>query len=255
MAHKTNLTPVFVTLLSIVVAACAAPTPAATATPLPTDTPAGQVETQVAATISAGQTSAAEVAQAVALTLTAAVPTPTNTLPPSPTATATPTPAPTDTPTAVPTAVSTLAATRPPAAAATKAPPPASASVYGLTGGPDQFFSTISCFYAKGDCISVMPPGDVNFSFTLGSTADAPFALFLPYGLSVEKDGANAAEMFMFVDAGWLRPGYTVGFGGSRNFTQPGRYVVRSSGCMLTVGVQCVWTTMAGTIVTFVIQP
>jgi hypothetical protein len=100
-----------------------------------------------------------------------------------------------------------------------------------------------------------MPPGDVSFSFTLGSTSDAPWAIFLPYGLSVEKDGANADSMFMFVDAGWLPPGFTVGFGGSRNFTEPGRYVIRSSGCMLVTGAQCAWTTMAGTTVTFVIQP
>ncbi len=58
------------------------------------------------------------------------------------------------------------------------------------------------------------------------------------------------------VDAGWLPPGLGVGFGGSKNFLRPGRYVVRSSGCMYVDGMNsCQWTTMAGTTVNFTIQP
>ncbi len=97
---------IIVALLVVLSAGCQS------ATPIPPPTPAGQVETQVAATISAGQTSTAAVEQAVKLTLTAAVPSPTDTLPPSPTpepTTAVPltdTPAPTATkkPAALPTA-------------------------------------------------------------------------------------------------------------------------------------------------------
>ncbi len=65
-------------------------------------TPAGQVETQVAATIAAGQSATAAVEQAVKMTLTASVPLPTETLPPSPTSVPTTAVPPTDTP--VPTA-------------------------------------------------------------------------------------------------------------------------------------------------------
>ncbi len=86
---KTNI---IVALLIVLSAGCQS------ATPIPPLTPAGQVETQVAATISAGQTSTAAVEQAVSLTLTAAVPSPTNTLPPSPTPEPTTAVPPTDTP-------------------------------------------------------------------------------------------------------------------------------------------------------------
>jgi hypothetical protein len=60
--------------------------------------------------------------------------------------------------------------------------------------------------------------------------------------------------MFMFVDAGYLLPDSVVWFGASRNFTVPGRHVIRSSGCMATSAAPCGWTTMAGTVVTFVIK-
>ncbi len=91
------------------------------AAPTPAPTPAGQAETSVAATISAGQTSTAAVEQAVRMTLTAAVPSPTNTLVPS----STPTPEPT---TAVPpTDTLTPTATKKPAIQPT-APPPSPTS-------------------------------------------------------------------------------------------------------------------------------
>ena len=64
----------------------------------------------------------------------------------------------------------------------------------------------------------------------------------------------NIADMFMFVDAGYLPPESIVWFGASRNFTAPGRYVIRSSGCMAVTAAPCGWTTMAGTAVTFVIK-
>ena len=61
---------------------------------------------------------------------------------------------------------------------------------------------------------------------------------------------------FMFVDAGWLQPGTLVGFGASRAFSQPGTYVIRSSGC-LTTDIKsngCSWATIAGHVVTFHMQ-
>ncbi|HLB48551.1 MAG TPA: hypothetical protein VJL59_16210, partial [Anaerolineales bacterium] len=115
---KTKLA-VALFVLAVLSEACQSSTPT-----LP-PTPAGLVETQVAATISAGQTSTAAIEQAVKLTLTAAVPSATNTLPPSPTSeptTAVPptnTPLPTATKKPVPTQVPP---TRPPASP-TAAPP------------------------------------------------------------------------------------------------------------------------------------
>ena len=99
-----------------------------------------------------------------------------------------------------------------------------------------------------------MPQGDVSFEFLLGSGADTPLTLFEKYGLSVERDGANVPEMFMFVDAGLLAPDSLVWFGASRNFNIPGRYVVRSSGCLTTVPAPCGWNTIPGTTVTFIIK-
>ncbi len=248
--HKPNSLVVLATILAIVVTACQSATPEPTATLVPTQA------TIPADTATAIPPTEAPTATEPPTSTPTAVPTdtptaaPTDTLPPSPTT------APTLVPTLAPTQPPAVAVTQPPAVAATKPPAPAaSGSVYGSTAGPDGFFSTITCSRPSGDCLTVMPPGDVSFSFMLGSTADAPWALFLPYGLSVERDGANVDSMFMFVDAGWLPPGFTVGFGGSRNFTEPGRYVIRSSGCMLVSEAQCAWTTMAGTTVTFVIQP
>jgi hypothetical protein len=101
-----------------------------------------------------------------------------------------------------------------------------------------------------------MPPGDISFRLTLAGDGAAPWTHFVNYGLSVEKDGANVAGLFMFVDAGWLQPGALVGFGASRSFSQPGAYVIRSSGC-LTTDVKsngCSWATIAGDVVTFTIQ-
>ncbi len=63
----------------LILAACAP------ATPTPAPTAAGQLETQIAATILAEQAAAAATQQAKSLTLTAAVPTPTSTPPVAPT--------------------------------------------------------------------------------------------------------------------------------------------------------------------------
>ena len=81
-------------------------------------------------------------------------------------------------------------------------------------------------------------------------------AIFLPFGLSVEKDGVNAADLYMTVDAGWLPPGSQAFMGTSRNFTQPGHYVIRTNGCLLTEASypQCTWWTVNGTIISFDIQ-
>jgi len=100
-----------------------------------------------------------------------------------------------------------------------------------------------------------MPPGDLSFAITLESSADALEVIFYPFGLSVERDGANAANMYMTADAGWLPPGSQAGFGTSRTFNQPGHYVVRTNGCLFTQanfesGV-CTWWTLNGTVVTF----
>ena len=70
-----------------------------------------------------------------------------------------------------------------------------------------------------------------------------------------EGDGeGKVADMFMFVDAGLLPPDAIVWFGSSRNFSVPGRYVIRSSGCLTTVPAPCGWNTIPGTTVTFTIK-
>jgi hypothetical protein len=101
-----------------------------------------------------------------------------------------------------------------------------------------------------------MAPGDISFSITLKSAEDAVLAIFLPFGLSVEKDGVNSPDMYMTVDAGWLPPGSQARMGTSRSFTQPGHYVIRTNGCLLTEASypQCTWWTVNGTIVSFDIQ-
>jgi hypothetical protein len=101
-----------------------------------------------------------------------------------------------------------------------------------------------------------MPAGDIAFSIRLESTVDALLAIFVPFGLAVEKDGANAADMYMTVDAGWLKPGTFVRMGTSRSFKQPGHYVIRTNGCLITEASypNCTWWTVNGTIVTFDIQ-
>jgi hypothetical protein len=237
--------------------------------------PAATTDPGVAASATAAEAASqaaedqARVATGIAATLTAA-PTATATNTPVPTATHTPTNTPTTVPTSTPkptdTAVpATLAPTRPaatqppvsthpPAATAAPTRPPAPASVYSSGGGPQGYFTDIQCNRNGADCTPVMPPGDINFDLFLGSADDAPVGLFLPYGLAVARDGVNIADMFMFVDAGWLAPGSIVGFGASRNFSVPGRYVIRSSGCYTDGSVVCGWTNFAGTVVTFVIE-
>ena len=124
------------------------------------------------------------------------------------------------------------------------------------TGGPAGYASHIQCQRAGAACAPVMPPGDVSFSMSLAGDDATPWTHFINYGLSVEKDGTNVASLFMFVDAGWLQPGAVVGFGASRTFSQPGTYVIRSSGCLTTdlKSNACVWATIAGDVVTFRIQ-
>jgi hypothetical protein len=191
-----------------------------------------------------------------------AAPTATGTAPPLPTATATAVASPRAVPTNTPLPTATAnppARPKPTSVPATEAPTaqPAPASIYSTTNGPGGYVTVVRCKRGSAPCTPVMAPGDINFDMGLGSDASAPWTNFVKYGLSVEKDGANAAELFMFVDAGWLEPGRIIGFGTSRNFNQPGAYVIRSSGCMTTdqTSNDCAWTTMAGDVVTFVIQP
>jgi hypothetical protein len=201
-----------------------------------------------------------QVATSVAATLTAQptdTPLPTSTDTPEPTPTSTPEPSatPTTLPTSTPTKV-VVAATQSPSN--TPAPTAGAASVYSTAaGGPQGYTSILGCTQANGAaCQSVMAPGDISFSITLRSDLDAVLAIFLPFGLSVEKDGVNAADMYMTVDAGWLPPGSQARMGTSRNFNQPGRYVIRTNGCLLTEASypNCTWWTVNGTIVTFDIQ-
>jgi len=243
----------FLTLL-LLVAACSpqAQTPDATEIAL-------AVETAEAGTATAEVEQSNRVATGIAATLTAQ-PTATSTLTPTPTHTLAPTqthtPTYTYTPQPTATFTRTPGPTRPPVTS-TPTPRPTSSSVYGFTGGPDGYITDIDCTRAGAACTQVMPPGDVSFRLLLLSGPATPWTLFVKYGLSVEKDGVNVADMFMFVDAGWLAPDSGVEFGASRNFTAAGRYVIRSSGCLINsdTQVQCIWNTMAGTTVTFVIQP
>jgi hypothetical protein len=178
-----------------------------------------------------------------------------------PTATTKPTVAPTNTvpPTVAPTATrkATARPTLPPQPTATKAPVVA-ASVYStFSGGPQGYKSTLGCTQAGGaPCQPVMAPGDVAFSIRLESGMDAVLAIFVPFGLSVEKDGANVADMYMTVVSGWLNPGEYALLGTSRNFSQPGHYVIHTNGCLLTEASypNCSWGTVDGTVVTFDIQ-
>ena len=124
------------------------------------------------------------------------------------------------------------------------------------TGGPAGYASRIQCQRAGAACAPLMPAGDVSFSLSLASDPGTPWTHFIYYGLSVEKDGVNVASQFMFVDAGWLQPGAVVGFGASRGFSQPGVYVIRSSGCLTTdlKSSACSWATIGGDVVTFRVQ-
>jgi hypothetical protein len=181
-------------------------------------------------------------------TATATTP-PTATTKPTDTATATVAPTATRKPTARP--------TFPPQPTATKAPVVA-ASVYStFSGGPHGYHSTLGCTVPGGaQCQPVMPPGDVAFSIRLESDLDAVLAIFVPFGLSVEKDGANQADAYMTVVSGWLNPGEYALLGTSHNFSQPGHYVIHTNGCLLTQASypNCAWGTVDGTVVTFDIQ-
>ena len=186
---------------------------------------------------------------------------PTDTATVPPTATTKPTLAPTNTaqPTVAPTATRkpTARPTLPPAPTATNAPVVAASVYSSISGGPQGYHSTLGCTQAGGaPCQPVMAPGDVAFSIRLESSTDAVLAIFVPFGLAVDKDGANVADMYMTVVSGWLNPGDYALLGTSRNFSQPGHYVIHTSGCLLTQASypNCSWGTVDGTVVTFDIQ-
>lgn len=194
-------------------------------------------------------------------------PTDTATTPPTATAVpATATTAPTATavpPTATKIKPTKPAATKAPAAtqapAATKAPVAAgSGPLYSTaSGGPQGYTSILGCTQSDGSaCQSAMPPGDKAFSIRLEAGNDAVPAIFVPFGLSVEKDGANVADAYMTVVSGWLNPNEYALLGTSHNFSQPGHYVIRTNGCYVTRETypNCTWGTVNGTIVTFDIQ-
>jgi hypothetical protein len=235
---------------ALLLAACQSVAPA---TPTVTSVVQATATQPAATSTSAPDTPTALPADAATPQLTTS-PTASATVAPSPTATATPAAAP-GSPTASPGSL-TVAPTRPPVTI-TPLGPPETASVYSTTSGPAGYSSSIKCQRAGVSCAPVMSPGDVSFSLVLAGAAAAPWTHFVYYGLSVEKDGANVADMFMFVDAGWLQPGAVVGYGASRTFNQRGTYVIRSSGCMTTNtnSNNCTWTTIAGDVVTFDIQP
>jgi hypothetical protein len=260
---KLRLTwlPVMAGLL--VLTACAAP--AAAPTTAPTVAPTDTVAPTLAPTVDAAatQTAAAaafkqQLATGVAATLTAQpTATPTNTA--APTATPTVAASATTAPTAQPSA--TRAKPAPVTPAATQPPAPAtqaSAPLYSTaSGGPQGYVSTLGCTQPGNvPCQPVMAVGDKAFSIKLEALDDAVPAIFVPFGLSVEKDGANVADMYMTVVSGWLNPGEYAMLGTSRNFKQPGHYVIRTNGCYVTRETypQCTWGTVNGTIVTFDIQ-
>lgn len=95
-----------------------------------------------------------------------------------------------------------------------------------------------------------MAPGDLNFYVFLKT--DTPNTVEVLYGLAVEKDGQNLAEAYMRGGSGRLERG-SIGYNTSYNFTQPGRYVVRVSGCVGDPAA-CTWTTFPGTTVVFEIR-
>jgi len=243
--------------VSLLLSACQ-PAPAATVTPANTAVPTIAVVASVAP--SATHTAVPDTPTAVPPTATTK-PTdvPTATAVP-PTATTRPTDVPTATavpPTAVPTHKPTARPTLPPQPTATKAPVVA-ASVYStISGGPHGYHSTLGCKQASGAaCETVMAPGDIAFSIRLESDLDAVLAIFVPFGLAVEKDGVNVADAYMTVVSGWLNPGEYALLGTSHNFSQTGHYVIHTSGCLLTEASypNCGWGTVNGTVVTFDIQ-
>ncbi len=249
-------------LLAAVLAlgACTGSDPTATQPP-PTDTEDAAAIAQAATVEAAGLAALQEqaVQTSVAATLTAQptatnTPTevPTDTPVPTETPTVTRTPSPEPTSTATPTRTPTrVPVTAGPTQTATRAP---ASSVYGFSGGPDGYITDIECTRGGVECATVMPVGDVAFTFWLITFADTPWTLFEKYGLAVSRDGVNVPEMFMFVDAGFMPPDAVAQFGASRNFTTPGNYVIRSSGCMATTPVPCGWNNLPGTTVNFTIQ-
>ena len=256
MSKKLNICSIWLTVL-MALSACAPPQAAPTAAP--TAVPVqDSAATQTAVAVADSQ----KVATSVAATLTAQpsdtplppasdTPEPRSTATPEPSATATATDVP---PTQTPTRVVVVSTPLPTNTTA----PTVSASVYSTaSGGPQGYTSLLGCTQVNGTpCQTVMTPGDISFSITLRSAEDAVLAIFLPFGLSVEKDGVNLPDMYMTVDAGWLPPGSQARMGTSRSFTQPGHYVVRTNGCLLTEASypQCTWWTVNGTIVSFDIQ-
>lgn len=266
-SSRTKIVRFLYVAVGLLLAACQPAAPVAqvfpTAVPpaqvIPTDTPVAIVQVAATPVPSATNTRVPDTPTAV--------PTSTNTptaIPP--TATASPTVAPTNTPTAVPptpTARPTVRPTArpqptsvPPTAAPTN--PPVAVSLYStVSGGPQGYLSTLGCTQPGNvPCQPVMAPGDKAFSIKLEALQDAVPAIFVPFGLSVEKDGANAADMYMTVVSGWLYPGEYALLGTSRNFTQPGHYVIRTNGCYVTLETypHCNWGTVNGTVVTFDIQ-
>jgi len=255
--------------LSLLLAACQPAAPATQAVP-----------TVAAATAVAAVPTVQVVAEVATVVVPTAVPTvvpsatplpkPTDTATTPPTATLAPTA--TDTPTTAPTATTppTVAptATKKPTARPTLPPQPTTvpatqapvvpASIYSTaTGGPDGYVSILTCTQPGNvPCQPVMAAGDKAFSIKLIALDNAVPAIFVPFGLAVEKDGANQADMYMTVVSGWLDPGHYAIEGTSRNFSQPGTYVIRTNGCYVTRETypNCTWGTVNGTIVTFVIQ-
>ena len=222
----------------------------------PTATPAVQASATLPASTST--TTATAMATATASAAPSSTPANTDTLMPTASATLSPTASATVAPptaTASDTAVPTHLPTRAPVTI-TPLGPPETAPVMSTTGGPAGYASRIQCQRAGAACAPLMPAGDVSFSLSLASDPGTPWTHFIYYGLSVEKDGVNVASQFMFVDAGWLQPGAVVGFGASRGFSQPGVYVIRSSGCLTTdlKSSACSWATIGGDVVTFRVQ-
>jgi hypothetical protein len=268
MLHKPARAT-FVLSLALMLAACG--TPAAAPTSAPTQDVGATQTVMAVANANAVQTSVAATLTAQPTNTTA----PTNTALPTSTTQPSNTPAPTDTATAVPSATSTTApqpsATRTKAAvvatkpAATQGPaatkPPAaggSAPLFSTaSGGPQGYTSILGCTQAGGaPCQTAMGAGDIAFSIRLEAGDDAVPAIFVPFGLSVEKDGANVADAYMTVVSGWLNPNEYALLGTSHNFSQPGHYVIRTNGCYVTRETypNCTWGTVNGTIVTFDIQ-
>ncbi len=261
MSTRGRVAQVLSAGVGLLLAACQPAALAPTTAPLvPSDTPAAVVQVADTAIPSATNTAIPDP--------TTAVPSSVPTLaPPTATVTASPTVAPTDTPTAVPPTATASPTARPTARPTVQLvptnppatePPVVTAPLYSTgSGGPHGYTSTLVCTQPGGvPCQSTMAPGDKAFSIVLAAAEDAVPAIFVPFGLAVEKDGANVADMYMTVDSGWLYPGDAARMGTSRNFSQPGHYVIRTNGCYVTKETlpNCVWGIVDGTVVTFDIQ-